>query len=178
LLFLHEDPPPLGDIYFFGNTLDIYFCIGMRIIEWFDFEGKLNWTKLFLKFRIIELNCLFLKLNRTELLKWFGFMLLNQTITKFALKKSNFFHLKKPLIFQVVCWFKKLNFLLKKVRVDYLTSCFWRFFLFTMLSIRIEPKILWILLKSLITRLFLKFELHFLSIFFYLQNEFIAFHSI
>jgi hypothetical protein len=50
---------------------------------------KLNQTVFKIYNNRTKLNCLSLKLNRTELLKWFGFMVLNQTITNFSLKKLN-----------------------------------------------------------------------------------------
>jgi hypothetical protein len=43
---------------------------------WFGFGGKPNWTKLFLKFIIIEPNCLSLKLNRIiKVVRFYGFKL-------------------------------------------------------------------------------------------------------
>jgi hypothetical protein len=50
-------------------------------------RNELNRTVFKIHNNRTELNCLSYALNRTELLKWFGFIVLNQTITNFLLKQ-------------------------------------------------------------------------------------------
>jgi hypothetical protein len=65
-----------------GGLLFFVKCPFFIIKNWIDEGGHglvlgENWTELFLKFILTEPNWIVCLSNRTVLLKWFGFMILN-----------------------------------------------------------------------------------------------------